>query len=823
MVGTARAVHSPYWLDAASRKNRRPEHWEYDDSRRNKSDTFQADLQHWQTTFPQYPLFGYKRMAFHPNISQLATLYTDLGSEVVRSLDVDLKQLLASSTTSSSIHHITAKIVLVGNSGVGKTGLGWRLANGEFREQSSTHGQQFWILDRLSVKRDDGAECEAVLWDLAGQPDYRLIHGLFLDDAELALVVFDAANRDEPLLGVEFWLKALSIGRNPPCPVILIAARSDRGAPNITDEEIKQYCRSRSISGGYVLTSALTGYGLDTLIEKINDQIPWNTIPATVTTQVFRQIREFILSVKEEVTINVLKSREEIRTELEHRHPILRFDDDELETSVRNLAKYGYVRPLRTASGEETILVRPELLNNLAASLILEARRNARGLGALEENRLRTGDYVLPELAGIRPEERETLIDSAIVLFIERNLCFREYHGAATFLIFPQLINRKRPLAISDEKMIEDVSYNIKGAVENVYAALVVLLGYTSVFVRTDQWQNHARYELGEGEVCGFQQVSERDGELELVLQYGLDTSQSTRFLFQSLFERFLITRRVAVSRFPSIICDHCKYRQERAEVIRRTTDGIGFLFCSNCGNKLDIAVSGESIAQPGRRASLIEHQQATAFARTRFEAAIVRLRSYLLIEGKLETPPTCFVSYAWGQPQSELWVERSLSTDLRNAGIEVLLDRWENASIGSNIARFVEHITRCKNIIVVGTPGYLEKYTNPNTDRGHVLAAEIDLINHRMLGSEAEKRSILPILYEGEPKAALPSFLRGRVAGDFRRDNEYFTTLFDLILSIFEISFKNQAVIDLRTELRASTLANVATSKKPSRRARGG
>ena len=87
--------------------------------------------------------------------------------------------ILSGSSAQGAVTYTTAKIVLVGDSGVGKTGLGWRLAHGHFKEHASTHGQQFWLLDELSGERADGARCETIVWDLAGQPDYRLVHALF--------------------------------------------------------------------------------------------------------------------------------------------------------------------------------------------------------------------------------------------------------------------------------------------------------------------------------------------------------------------------------------------------------------------------------------------------------------------------------------------------------------------------------------------------------------------------------------------------------------------------------------------------------------------
>src|ERR1700680_751128 len=176
-----------------------------------------------------------------------------IGANPVRFARRDLED-------SGSVQFTSAKIVLVGDSGVGKTGLALRLAHDEFKESVSTHGERFWVLNSLTSHRADGAECQAVLWDFAGQPDQRLIHSLFVDDADLALVVFDPANNLDSLHGVEYWLSRLSAARGT-CAVILVGARMDRGAPTITADELEAFCRRHGLIG-YVATSAMTGEGI---------------------------------------------------------------------------------------------------------------------------------------------------------------------------------------------------------------------------------------------------------------------------------------------------------------------------------------------------------------------------------------------------------------------------------------------------------------------------------------------------------------------------------------------------------------------------------
>lgn len=103
--------------------------------------------------------------------------------------------------------------------------------------------------------------------------------------------------------------------------------------------------------------------------------------------------------------------------------------------------------------------------------------------------------------------------------------------------------------------------------------------------------------------------------------------------------------------------------------------------------------------------------------------------------------------------------MERELATDLAKAGITVILDRWENARIGASVPRFIEQVASADQVVVVGTPLYRAKYNNDTPMGGFVLAAEGDLIGHRLTGTESRKRTVLPVLLDGTAETALPPF----------------------------------------------------------------
>jgi hypothetical protein len=269
--------------------------------------------------------------------------------------------------------------------------------------------------------------------------------------------------------------------------------------------------------------------------------------------------------------------------------------------------------------------------------------------------------------------------------------------------------------------------------------------------------------------------------------------------LFQSLFENFLNRRNLTVHRFEPVACKN-GHLLDRVIVRKHSAAGKAFTFCDECGEKTTLPKADQPIQLTREQATDVEKDRRAADERSRFEQVLFRLKTHVT-EQKLAVPE-CFISYAWGVLEHELWVERRLATDLQKAGVGVVLDRWDNARIGASVPRFVERVGKTDRVIVVGTPLYRQKYENDEPMRGYVVAAEGDLIGKRMIGTEAKKESVLPLLLDGTEETSFPYMLHGRVYADFRQPETYITTALGLLLSLYAIGPQEPVAIDLRKSL---------------------
>jgi small GTP-binding protein len=100
----------------------------------------------------------------------------------------------------------TVKVILVGNSGVGKTCLiGSYLKNTFENRTAQTVAPAYSCRE---VKKQDGTIVILQIWDTAGQERYSSISQLFFRDSNVALVCFEP-NDETSVLAVRDWVKRL--------------------------------------------------------------------------------------------------------------------------------------------------------------------------------------------------------------------------------------------------------------------------------------------------------------------------------------------------------------------------------------------------------------------------------------------------------------------------------------------------------------------------------------------------------------------------------------------------------------------------------------
>ena len=330
----------------------------------------------------------------------------------------------------------------------------------------------------------------------------------------------------------------------------------------------------------------------------------------------------------------------------------------------------------------------------------------------------------------------------------------------------------------------------------------MVQLGYTNLFHRDHHWQNQAQYELSSGEQCCFRQIAERDGEIGLVLSYSAAAGEDTHSLFQGAFERFLKRRKVQIIRFPAVVCPE-GHQQERA-VIRKAISGLrASFFCDQCGTKIQTPTPHEIGTHAPRHATVLQQAEQISVRRTEYEVAVSWIKSFRRDRRDGPQKPTCFISYAWGNPLDERWVE-DLVVNLRNADVAVTFDRWHNTP-GTSITRFIEGIENSDFICPVGTPEYKLKDAAEESDP--VVQAELRLIKTRLRKRDATRATVIPLLRRGKvPEEAFPPLLLDSVYVDFRKDDMLFIHLFELLLTLHRISFENEMARKYRAEIARSS-----------------
>ena len=104
---------------------------------------------------------------------------------------------------------VPCKIVLVGQSGVGKTNIITKYVSNEFSEDTeSTNGASFASKEISYDKLKKTLKME--IWDTAGQEKFRSLTRFFYKDAAIAILVYDITRKDSFEELKSYWLSQIN-------------------------------------------------------------------------------------------------------------------------------------------------------------------------------------------------------------------------------------------------------------------------------------------------------------------------------------------------------------------------------------------------------------------------------------------------------------------------------------------------------------------------------------------------------------------------------------------------------------------------------------
>ena len=185
---------------------------------------------------------------------------------------------------------IQCKIILVGESGVGKTSIINRYLDKYTENQKETIGASY----AKKVEKIDNYEINLDIWDTAGQEKFRVVNTIFYKEAYICLLVFDITKKETFEKLKEYWYNTVKESADLDIIFGVAGNKIDLYENEEVDEnDVLEYCKE--INASYYKTSARSNTSIDStfrdLAKKFMDTDIFKTMAENVNVSIKNKIK----------------------------------------------------------------------------------------------------------------------------------------------------------------------------------------------------------------------------------------------------------------------------------------------------------------------------------------------------------------------------------------------------------------------------------------------------------------------------------------------------------------------------------------------------
>ena len=165
-------------------------------------------------------------------------------------------------------YEMMVKVIIIGDSSVGKTNIMSRYLKNQFLENSkATVGVEFGA----KLFNINGHKIKAQIWDTAGQEKYKAITGAYYKGSKGAFVVYDITRKDT-FESIDRWINDLKTTGDTKLNIMIIGNKCDLDhRREVLKEQGEE--KSKSFGCAFLETSALSGDNIEKGFEMMISEI----------------------------------------------------------------------------------------------------------------------------------------------------------------------------------------------------------------------------------------------------------------------------------------------------------------------------------------------------------------------------------------------------------------------------------------------------------------------------------------------------------------------------------------------------------------------